>query len=1159
MSNGPAHLLAKHLHTLSTAAQADRLPDGELLQRFVAGCDEDAFAALVRRHGPMVLRVCRRILHNSHDAEDVFQATFLVLSRKAPSLRRRDSVGCFLHGVAYRLALKARTRLARQRLHENRAVVEKQDVDPLAELTVREAEAILDEELARLPEKYRTPLVLCCLEGKTRDEAARQLGWAAKLVKSRLEQGREHLRQRLSRRGLTLPAALVASLLAEESAPAALPAALVRTAVQTARAGSGDGVSASVALLAESALGGTATVKVKMIVGLLLLTGILAVGAGALAPPRVADAPGSPVANAPQTPRAEKQTPARRDHYGDPLPPQALARLGTVRFRPGDPIAHIAFSPDGKLVAVATQNMEGNANPVSISLWDRATGRRLRQFGLGERPPFALAFTPQGKTLATQDQRGEIHLWDVRTGQELRRFKGNIEFSRSPLGGDWIGAGFTFSPDGKSMAARGPDKAIHLWETATAKDLRKLTANQEDSSPLAFTHDGKILATSADKMVRLWSLETGKEITRLMGHEGLAGTPAFSADGKTFTALARTPGNHWQRTAYTWDIATAKLLHKWDIPHANPVFASCISPDGKTVIAAGDISRLRLHDLTTGKEVRRLIAPFTGAVFSIVFSPDGKTIAAGGENRVLQLWDAASGEPLVPFAGHQGWVQSLALSANGKYLASVASDQQIVLWDMKTAQPLAAFESPKGRWRFSSAVFSPDDRTLAVVGDDPCVRLIEVPSGKEVRRFPCAGDPQRSVAFSPDGQLLVSGSGYTGDGSRAESIRLWEVATGKLLHQLKPPRTAKERGGGIRALAFSPDGRLLASGDMDSDAVHLWDMATGKMRWQVHCHRPYGASALGFSPDGHTLATTSFRDKTIGLWEVRSGQSRGSIIGHTDWVGSLAFSPDGLLASASHDKTVRVWNVDTGEEMGCFRGHDSVVDPLAFSSDGQHLVSGSSDTTILVWDMKALPQPRSALAGEVSPKELDAFWADLADADASKAFRSIRTLIRARQQAVSFLKDHLRPIRPEAAEKIAAWIADLDNERFETRSRAEAELEKREELAEPALRRALRKQPSSLETRRRLEALLQRLEGPITSTETLRRLRAVEALEHIGSPEARQVLQTLSEGAPQALLTREVKAALKRLMSRSATERLRSGTGLETFGPSRWPGPETGP
>jgi RNA polymerase sigma factor (sigma-70 family) len=219
----------------------------------------------------------RRILHNSHDADDVFQATFLVLIRKAASLHRRDAVRCFLHGVAYRLALKARTQLAQRRMHESRAVVEEQADDPLSELSVREAQAILDEELLRLPEKYRAPLVLSCMEGRTRDEAARQLGWSSKLVKSRLEQGRERLRSRLCRRALTLPAALGAALLMEEAAPAPLPAMLIRAAVQAAR--SSDGVSASVALLAESALGGAAIGKAKIVVvALMLLTGALAAG-----------------------------------------------------------------------------------------------------------------------------------------------------------------------------------------------------------------------------------------------------------------------------------------------------------------------------------------------------------------------------------------------------------------------------------------------------------------------------------------------------------------------------------------------------------------------------------------------------------------------------------------------------------------------------------------------------------------------------------------------------------------------------------------------------------------------------------------------------------------------------------------------------------------
>src|SRR5262249_12651171 len=163
----------------------------------------------VRRHGPMVLRLCLRVLRCQADAEDAFQATFLALARQAGSLRRPDSVGSWLYGAAHRLALKANTDAARRRLHEGRAP-ERPAADPLREISAREAQALLDQELARLPDRYRAPLVLCCLEGLARDEAARRLGWPAKTVKSRLEQARELLRTRLVARGLTLSGALAA-------------------------------------------------------------------------------------------------------------------------------------------------------------------------------------------------------------------------------------------------------------------------------------------------------------------------------------------------------------------------------------------------------------------------------------------------------------------------------------------------------------------------------------------------------------------------------------------------------------------------------------------------------------------------------------------------------------------------------------------------------------------------------------------------------------------------------------------------------------------------------------------------------------------------------------------------------------------------------------
>jgi RNA polymerase sigma factor (sigma-70 family) len=252
MSPGQADTTLRYIRGLVTTGRARQVPDRELLQNFVSRRDEAAFAALLRRHGPMVHGVCRRVLRNEADAEDAFQAAFLVLARKAAAVRRQESVGSWLYGVAYRVALKARVSAGRRRLREGLADT-RRVADPLDDITVREAQALLDEELARLPEKYRAPLVLCCLQGLTRDEAGRQLGWPVGLVKSRIEQARQRLHARLAARGLALTAALAALTLGEQGAAAAVPGALLQATARAAVsfASGGAAAPARVAALAQ--------------------------------------------------------------------------------------------------------------------------------------------------------------------------------------------------------------------------------------------------------------------------------------------------------------------------------------------------------------------------------------------------------------------------------------------------------------------------------------------------------------------------------------------------------------------------------------------------------------------------------------------------------------------------------------------------------------------------------------------------------------------------------------------------------------------------------------------------------------------------------------------------------------------------------------------
>src|SRR5215470_15714302 len=275
MTNGRIGTVLRHVRRLAATRHAESTPDRGLLERFVADRDEAAFEELVRRHGPMVLGVCRRVLRRPEDTEDAFQAAFLVLARRAAAVRQSDSLGSWLHGVAYRVAASLRRDLARRRAREA-VVAEPPEAAAAAEVSWQDVRVALYEELARLPERFRAPLVLCYLEGKTRDEAARELGWSVGTLRGRLERGRDLLRSRLTRRGLALSAALLGAALTHD-ASAALPATLIGAAAKSA-AGT---VPAQVAALTGGVLRTMFIAKVKTVA--LLLFAVMAMGTAGVA------------------------------------------------------------------------------------------------------------------------------------------------------------------------------------------------------------------------------------------------------------------------------------------------------------------------------------------------------------------------------------------------------------------------------------------------------------------------------------------------------------------------------------------------------------------------------------------------------------------------------------------------------------------------------------------------------------------------------------------------------------------------------------------------------------------------------------------------------------------------------------------------------------
>jgi RNA polymerase sigma factor (sigma-70 family) len=358
MTSGPYSSLLRLIRKVAAPRASESPGDSDLLDRFIAGQDETAFAALVRRHGPMVFGVCRNVLGNAEDAEDAFQATFVVLVRKARSISKRESLGSWLHGVAYRVALKARSALARRRTVERQAIpMSHTNADAAADTDAlwRDLRPVLHEEVERLPARYRDPFVLCYLEGKTNEEAAAILGWPKGTVLSSLARARERLRERLTRRGLTLSAAALAAVLSEKAAPAAIAPALLDTAVKSGMlyaTGASASLAAPVLAYADAVTRSMFLAKLKLAVVGLLACGILGAGTTVLVvssrpsvPPSI-DAPPAPLAKSDKAaevlapPRVE--TPDRdrlpgtwvvvgSEQNGKPLAPMKGSRLKLMR------------------------------------------------------------------------------------------------------------------------------------------------------------------------------------------------------------------------------------------------------------------------------------------------------------------------------------------------------------------------------------------------------------------------------------------------------------------------------------------------------------------------------------------------------------------------------------------------------------------------------------------------------------------------------------------------------------------------------------------------------------------------------------------------------------------------------------------------------------
>jgi WD40 repeat protein len=558
----------------------------------------------------------------------------------------------------------------------------------------------------------------------------------------------------------------------------------------------------------------------------------------------------------------------------------------------------------------------------------------------------SVAFTPDGKTLASARGVGPALLWDVSAGPGRGGFRA-------------AGAGncqaLAFLPGGTTLALALDDATVVLWDVARGKSRALLRGHKQAVTRVAVSPDGKLLASTGFRFgagpgeLILWDLGNGNRMTALAGHAGPVNALAFSPDGR----LLASAGD--DQTVRLWDTAQAREVAALK-GHQHAVTAVAFSPDGVTLVSSemddsahpARGTEVLLWD-PVKLERKAALDGFRTGVSALAFSPDGKVLATSGAKSVginpflgeVKLWDAGAWRVQTVLDGGMDPPSALTFSADGHYLATGCSGPALRVWDVQAARAPSPTRVPVGK--YVCAAIAPDGGTLATGGrpgdgeGDPDVSLWDPAAGRRRAKLKAGAGGTYRLAFAGDGKVLAAG-GMDG------TVVVWDLAAGS------PRPTLRTQGVNNRALslAFSRDGSRVAAGT-HHHLVQVWDAATGAEQAVLAGHAG-DVLAVAFSPDGHTLASGS-GDATVRLWDLDGGREPRTLSGHAGPVQSVAFSPDGrTLASGSHDQTVKLWDTSTWQERATLSGHAGRVAAVAFTPDGMTLASVSEDGVVRLWD-----------------------------------------------------------------------------------------------------------------------------------------------------------------------------------------------------------------
>jgi WD40 repeat protein len=606
----------------------------------------------------------------------------------------------------------------------------------------------------------------------------------------------------------------------------------------------------------------------------------------------------------------------------------------------------VAISKDGTRLISGGAKQEGFPSAddaAELILWDMGSRREIRRFdGLRGRV-YSVAFSPDGRLVATGSgyshpiSEGHLSLWDTETGKlvfdKATRYLSVLTVA--------------FSPDGKTLAAglgndTSNDKGrLMLWKIPSGERLEDLPLKVPGGvQSLAFSPDGKMIATANSELVELWKREPLRRTGRLKGHTNWIYTLAFSPDGK------RLATGGWDKTIKVWNLETEAPVRNLE-GHLSFVDTLDFSPDGRRLASGGADHTIRIWDATSGQNEIVLRGHALG-VAGLCFTRDGNHIVSASHDRTLKYWDATSDQQTV-LRNHNGWVNSVVFSPDGRKLATGSGDKRVMIWDVEGGRLRKTLTGWLG-W-VNSVAFNPAGDLLAAAGEYNGLQVWDAASGTVIKSIEHLDNYVRGVAFSPDGTRLAACTGAHDYLPELPGVvYVWKAAT------REQELCFRGHTGRVLTLAFSPDSSLIASGGTPGKDVAgstsellLWDARTGDVEHRLVGHFQR-VNCVVFSHDGLWLASGS-EDGEVRIWDVTSGTEVKRIKVSSQGVLGLAFHPDGSrLATASYEPIIKLFNPRTGEKILDLPGHTAGVVALSFSPDGRRLASGSIDWSARIWD-----------------------------------------------------------------------------------------------------------------------------------------------------------------------------------------------------------------